>query len=93
MASAPDKRAAEATIAAAHVEARAENQFRDSRAQFHKARSAPEPTSQPPVRLEARQSVVVVTTTPRPRPRLTDLRRLGHERKAAAMSYEQGAPN
>jgi ProP effector len=71
---------ADAAIAAAHVEAIAENQFRDSRARFHSTRrTKPEPTLPP---TEPAPPLAPTLPTGR-RLTLADLRRLGHERKAA----------
>jgi sRNA-binding protein len=79
-----EQQAAAASIAASHVEAIAENQLRDSRAQFYSARSTkPKETPQPLVRLAATNQAPAVSTTSRSLT-LPDLRRLGQERKAAA---------
>jgi len=72
----------QARIGAAHVEAIAENQFRDSRAQFHSTRAKPKATPRPTERCEPAPALAPTLPTGR-RLTLSDLRRLGNERKAA----------
>jgi sRNA-binding protein len=90
----PEQQAA-ASIAAAHVEALAENQFRDALAQYRKARAKPQ--ARPPNGVRPREIAPAPTPPPASTGQgltLADLRRLAQERKAgktATTACEQGA--